>query len=100
MVLPLGHKTNIGRPGRNFIRPEKVITARRGKVEEIAEAPVRYEAFTGEECQQMVEGKPLDKPTAGDLLAIEQGKRPGAETPASPAKMTDGPTLRALPQPG
>jgi len=82
----------------------KLLEANRDKLDGIAQALLKYETLSAEEVQQILDGKPLDKPTVGDLIAAEQAKsneadaEPKAE-PAAPPVAPDSP-LPPVPEPG
>ena len=54
---------------------KKIILDHRNEMEALEQALMKYETLDGDEVKQIIEGKKLDKPTVGDLLAAEQ-KRP------------------------
>ncbi|HEX43088.1 MAG TPA: hypothetical protein ENN81_13675, partial [Phycisphaerales bacterium] len=61
-----------------------IIDQNSGALERIAKALIKYETLDADDIQLLVDGKTLDKPTVGDLLAAEQKKasnRPTAEHP-------------------
>lgn len=49
-----------------------VIERNKDALERIAKALLKYETLDADEVQSLVDGKALDKPTVGDLLAAEQ----------------------------
>jgi cell division protease FtsH len=53
---------------------KQVLAQNRDKVEQIAQALLKYETLDAEEVKLIIEGGRLDKPTVGDLLAAEQAK--------------------------
>ncbi len=82
-----------------YRQARELIESNRPKLEDIAEALLKYETLTGDEVRQLVEGKKLDRPTVGDLLEREQAKE--AEPKAPPAPTTDAaPESGAIPEPG
>ena len=79
----------------------QMILDNREKVGAIAQALLKYETLDAKEVEQIVAGKPLEKPTVGDLLAAEQAKRDAdVKAAEGPAEPDSGPALGALPQPG
>ena len=72
----------------------KLIEANRDKLQRLAQALLKYETLGADEVQQVMDGKPLDKPTVSDLLEIEHAK--AAEAPQAEAAGDVGP----LPEPG
>jgi len=79
-----------------------LIKANHDKVEQIAHALLKYETLQVDEVQQILDGKGLEKPTVGELLAVEQAKRtPKDESTDKAGKKGDeGPALGAVPQLG
>ncbi|MCK5272359.1 MAG: ATP-dependent zinc metalloprotease FtsH [Sedimentisphaerales bacterium] len=51
---------------------KKIILDHREEMESLEQALMKYETLDGDEVKQIIEGKTLDKPTVGDLLAAEQ----------------------------
>lgn len=51
---------------------KKIIVDHREEMENLEQALMKYETLDSDEVQQIIEGKTLDKPTVGDLLAAEQ----------------------------
>ncbi len=51
---------------------KKILMENKAPIESLWEALTKYETIDGEEVKQVISGKPLDKPTVGDLLAAEQ----------------------------
>ncbi|MCK5269713.1 MAG: ATP-dependent zinc metalloprotease FtsH [Sedimentisphaerales bacterium] len=51
---------------------KKIILDHREEMEGLEQALMKYETLDGDEVKQIIEGKTLDKPTVGDLLAAEQ----------------------------
>jgi len=72
-----------------YRRARELIESNRPKLENLAEALLKYETLTGQEVRRLVEGEKLDRPTVGDLLERERAKEaqpkavpsPGAEAP-------------------
>ena len=76
-----------------------LLESKRQAVERIAKALMQYETLSGEEVQDIIDGKVLDKPTVGDLLDLEQKKTAAAQNaPDAPSLPEPGPD--ALPEPG
>ena len=57
------------------------LTSNKDKLEQIAQALLKYETLDAEDVKLILEGGQLDKPTVGDLLAAEQAKKnePGSD---------------------
>jgi cell division protease FtsH len=51
---------------------KKIILDHREEMENLEQALMKYEILDGDEVKQIIEGKTLDKPTVGELLAAEQ----------------------------
>ena len=51
---------------------KKIILDHREEMESLEQALMKYETLDGDEVKQIIEGKTLDKPTVGELLAAEQ----------------------------
>jgi cell division protease FtsH len=68
-----------------FGKAKKIINANKDKLESIAKALLKYETLDADDVKVILEGKDLDKPTVGDLLAAEQAKEEQEKT------QTEGP---------
>ncbi len=68
---------------------QAMLQANRDVLQRIAEALLKYETLGADEVQQIVDGKTLDKPTVGDLLANEHAKHHGGDP--DPAAEADDP---------
>ncbi len=68
---------------------QNLIQENRDTLERIAQALLKYETLDVEDVKTLVEGKPLDKPTVGDLLAAEQKKQSEQSEAAQPAEDND-----------
>jgi cell division protease FtsH len=83
---------------------EALVDKYHDKVEAVAEALLKYETLDGEEVLRIIAGRQLDKPTVGDLLAAERGRREAKPASAPPeARPADVPGSQLggpLPQPG
>jgi cell division protease FtsH len=55
---------------------KKVIEGNRGKLENVAQALLKYETLDADDVKIILDGGRLNKPTVGDLLAAEQAKAP------------------------
>ena len=76
----------------------KAVEDNRQKLQDVAQALLKYETLTGEEVRRIIDGQPLEKTTVDDLLQREQARSP---FPASPARPAGGaPKVPPLPQPG
>jgi cell division protease FtsH len=81
-------------------RTRQIIEANRANLEAVAKALLKYETLDVAEVNRILEGRPLDKPTVGDLLEAEQAKRSGTPTTKPSSRPETGPGLGAVPQPG
>jgi cell division protease FtsH len=79
----------------------KLLEANKDRVEAVAKALVRYETLDAAEVDRIMKGETLTKPTVGDLLEKEQGRR---GVTIQPSADSSGPDLTlgggALPAPG
>jgi len=79
----------------------KLLEANKDRVEAIAKALVRYETLDASEVDRIMKGETLTKPTVGDLLEKEQGRR---GVVVQPSTDPSGPDLTLgggpLPAPG
>ncbi len=57
-----------------YKRAKQVIADNKVRVENIAQALLRYETLDADDVKLILDGGRLDKPTVGDLLAAEQAK--------------------------
>ncbi|HUB25947.1 MAG TPA: ATP-dependent zinc metalloprotease FtsH, partial [Tepidisphaeraceae bacterium] len=77
----------------------KLLEANKDRVEALAKALIRYETLDASDVDRVMRGDNLTKPTVGDLLDREQGKRPPVIKPVD-----SGPDVRLgggpLPAPG
>lgn len=82
-------------------KTRSLIEDNRQALEDIAQALQKYETLTAEEVKQIIDGKPLDKPTVDDLLESERTKssNPTPEPEHSPPPLTEPPT-GTVPEPG
>jgi cell division protease FtsH len=64
-----------------------ILDAHRDRLRALAAALLKYETLSGDEVRQIIEGKPLDKPTMGDLFDREQARsaKPAAAAPSPSA---------------
>jgi cell division protease FtsH len=79
----------------------KILETNKDRVEALAKALMRYETLDASEVDRVMKGENLTKPTVGDLLEKEQGRRGVVIQPSSDPK---GPDLTLgggpLPAPG
>jgi cell division protease FtsH len=61
---------------------QTLIEANKGKLDDVAQALLKYETLDAAEVKIILDGEVLDKPTVGELLAQEQAKTP--PSPATP----------------
>jgi cell division protease FtsH len=77
----------------------KTVEENRQKVQDVAQALLKYETLSGEDVRRIAAGESLDKPTVEDLLQREASRAaPSEGAPARPA--TGSPKIPPLPQPG
>lgn len=57
-----------------YKKTEELIKTNKDKLENIAQALLKYETLDAEDVKVILEGKKLDKPTVADILAVEQAK--------------------------
>ncbi|MEL6498830.1 MAG: ATP-dependent zinc metalloprotease FtsH [Planctomycetota bacterium] len=67
---------------------ERLLDDNWDKVEALAQALLKYETLTGDDVGNIMEGKPLGKPSVSDLLRDEAAKTAPA-APAAPPPSTD-----------
>ena len=74
------------------------------QMEAMKNALMKYETLDGEEVKQIIDGKKLDKPTVGDLLAAEQQRqteqKPADQTKPKKSPAPDEGLTGPMPQPG
>jgi cell division protease FtsH len=58
----------------SYRKAKEVIEANKDTVDRIAKALLKYETLDADDVKIILEGGQLDKPTVGDLLAVEQAK--------------------------
>jgi cell division protease FtsH len=82
-----------------YAQTRTLLEAQRDRIEAIAKALMRYETLDSSEIDRIMRGDNLTKPTVGDLLEREQGRRAPVAQPRP-----DGPDVRLgggpLPAPG
>ena len=67
-----------------------LIEANKGKLDDVAQALLKYETLDASEVKLILDGETLDKPTVGELLAREQAKTP--PPPSAPEQVLDDQT--------
>ncbi|MEO0630569.1 MAG: cell division protein FtsH, partial [Planctomycetota bacterium] len=67
---------------------ERLLDEHWDKVEALAQALLKYETLTGDDVGNIMQGKPLGKPSVSDLLRDEAAKTAPA-APAAPPPATD-----------
>jgi len=82
-----------------YATTRQLMEANRQKMARLAEALLKYETLSAEEVEQIVEGKPLEKPTVGDLLDREQARTVPAAPEAAP-EAPPQPGIPPIPEPG
>jgi cell division protease FtsH len=82
----------------------KMLEDHRQRIDDVAQALLKYETLDGNDVGRIMRGDKLTKPTVGDLLEREQNKRPGAVIQPRPENGTPDiqPGLGGgpMPQPG
>ena len=73
----------------------KLIKDNRPSMEMLKDALMKYETLDSEEVKQLLNGKPLDKPTVSDLLAAEQQRNNIDQQKSSQNTKTDTDTNTA-----
>ncbi|MBN2212542.1 MAG: hypothetical protein JW709_14185, partial [Sedimentisphaerales bacterium] len=53
---------------------KQILLNHKRPMEDLKDALIKYETLDGDEVKQILEGKPLTKPTVGDLLEAERRK--------------------------
>ncbi|MCF7974983.1 MAG: ATP-dependent zinc metalloprotease FtsH [Phycisphaerae bacterium] len=67
---------------QTYKRAQTLIEANRDKLNDVAQALLKYETLDASEVKLIMDGETLDKPTVGELLAQEQAKTPPSPTPS------------------
>ena len=83
-----------------YAETRELLEGHRDAVISIADALLKHETLSAEEVHQLIDGKPLDKPTVGDLLEREHARLVDDSPPvehAAPPPLPD--TDRADPMP-
>lgn len=62
--------------GEAYKKARILLEAKRDNLHDVAEALLKYETLDADEVMIIIKGEKLDKPTVGDLLAVEQAKTP------------------------
>ncbi len=62
--------------GEAYKKARILLEAKRDNLHDVAQALLKYETLDADEVMIIIEGGKLDKPTVGDLLAVEQAKTP------------------------
>jgi cell division protease FtsH len=70
--------------GEAYQKAKELIEANKDTLERIAKALLKYETLDADDVKLILEGGQLDKPTVGDLLAVEQTKSEQAHQPEQP----------------
>ncbi|NQV32568.1 MAG: AAA family ATPase, partial [Phycisphaeraceae bacterium] len=75
---------------QTYKQAQTLIEANKDKLENVAQALLRYETLDASEVTLILDGEVLDKPTVSELLAMEQAKTPPPpatpeQTPGEPA---------------
>ena len=58
--------------GQAYEQAKTLISSNKERLEQIAQALLKYETLEADDVKLIIEGGILDKPTVGDLLAAEQ----------------------------
>ena len=72
-----------------YEKAKELVLANKDRLDRIAKALLKYETLDADDVKVILEGGILDKPTVGDLLAVEQAK---GEQPKSGQKGQQGPS--------
>jgi cell division protease FtsH len=67
-----------------YQKAEELIEANKDKLENIAQALLKYETLDADDVELILEGGSLNKPTVADLLAAEQAKNNQPESEQEP----------------
>ncbi len=78
---------------------QRLVDEQWDKVVAVAEALLKHETLSGDEVAQLMEGKPLDKPSIGDLLKAEQDKSAKPELPKAKEGPAEPDAPGAMPSP-
>ena len=75
---------------QTYKQAQDLIEANKDKLENVAQALLKYETLDASEVTLILDGEVLDKPTVSELLAMEQAKTPpppatSEQTPGDPA---------------
>jgi cell division protease FtsH len=76
----------------------EILTSNHDKLQNLAQALLKYETLGVDDVKRVLEGKSLDKPTVGDLLDREHTRAAATGVTLSPPPVQ--PTPGALPEPG
>ena len=87
-----------------YLEVKKILEKHRDQMEAMKDALIKYETLDGDEVQQIIDGKTLDKPTVGDLLAAEQQRhaeqKSADQTQPKKSPAPDQGLTGPMPQPG
>ena len=67
-----------------YQKAKELIEANKDKLEQVAQALLKYETLDADDVELILEGGTLDKPTVADLLAAEQAKNKQPEPEQEP----------------
>jgi cell division protease FtsH len=81
-----------------YASTRQLLAGQRDALDRVAKALQNYETLSGDEVKQLVEGKPLQKPTVSDLIDAERLKSAPPGVTHSPSVPERGPD--AVPEPG
>ena len=81
---------------------KKLIDSHHQVLMALHEALIKYETLDGDEVKQLIKGKPLDKPTVGELLAAEQNRLDAKVKKSKPETdpSSEGGLSNPIPNPG
>ncbi|MCP4708959.1 MAG: ATP-dependent zinc metalloprotease FtsH [Planctomycetes bacterium] len=89
---------------QNYKEVKNILEKHRDQMEAMKDALMKYETLDGDEVKQIIEGKTLDKPTVGDLLAAEQQRhdeqKATEQTKTKNTPEPDNGLTGPMPQPG
>ncbi len=80
-----------------YVEARELLVEKKTELANLKDAMLKYETLDFEDVKRIMTGQTLNKPTVGDILALEQQRR-GAESTVTPDMA--GPGVGPVPQPG
>ena len=80
-----------------YVEARELLVEKKTELTNLKEAMLKYETLDFEDVKRIMTGQALNKPTVGDILALEQQRR-GGEAAVTPE--IAGPGVGPVPQPG